>query len=239
MKTKTGIRNNNKRNTFLKNNFLELFISIPKTLFFNFKLLPIKYAIRIPCIVSYKVKLKGINRNNFIFEQLPSHFGSIRIGFGKSASGERESKKGLIAITNGKIIVKDVIGLSQGCVIVVNNSNLYLGKNFKCNYSTTIVSTNSDIKFGDDVVCGWNVTIRNIDGHFIIDKGKVKQNNSPIKIGDHSWICAKSTILKGVTLGENNVVAYGSLLTKATGENNVLYGGVPASIIKKDINWKE
>ncbi len=31
----------------------------------------------------------------------------------------------------------------------------------------------------------------------------------------------------------------GSLLTKATGENNVLYGGVPASIIKKDINWKE
>ncbi|MEQ6206835.1 acyltransferase [Enterococcus mundtii] len=231
--------NLDQKKKFLKTNLLELILSIPKTIFFNFKVLPIKNAIKIPCVVSYKVKLRGINKNSFIFEKLPSQTGSIRIGFGKSASGERETKKSLLSITNGKIIVKDVIGLSQGCVFVVNDSTLFLGKNFRCNYSATIVSTNSNITIGDNVVLGWNVTIRNIDGHFIIDDGIEKQNHAPITIGDHTWICAKATILKGINIGKNNVIAYGSLLTKSSGENNVIYGGTPASIIKKHINWRE
>ena len=35
-----------------------------KTIYFNFKVLPVKQALRLPYIVSYHVKLSGINRKN-------------------------------------------------------------------------------------------------------------------------------------------------------------------------------
>lgn len=70
----------------------------------------------------------------------------MRIGFGDSANGCRESKKGLIRIVNGgKIILKGTVGLSQGVVLLVNNSSLVLGDHFRCNYSTTIDCTDENI----------------------------------------------------------------------------------------------
>lgn len=72
----------------------------------------------------------------------------MRIGFGDSANGCRESKKGLIRIVNGgKIILKGTVGLSQGVVLLVNNSSLVLGDHFRCNYSTTIDCTDENIVF--------------------------------------------------------------------------------------------
>ena len=47
---------------FLKTHLIEIIMSIPKTIYFNFKVLPVKQALRLPYIVSYHVKLSGINR---------------------------------------------------------------------------------------------------------------------------------------------------------------------------------
>lgn len=46
---------------FLKTHLIEIIMSIPKTIYFNFKVLPVTQAIRLPYIVSYHVKLSGIN----------------------------------------------------------------------------------------------------------------------------------------------------------------------------------
>ena len=48
----------------LKTHLIEIIMSIPKTIYFNFKVLPVKQALRLPYIVSYHVKLSGINRKN-------------------------------------------------------------------------------------------------------------------------------------------------------------------------------
>ncbi|MFI8380292.1 sugar O-acetyltransferase [Leeuwenhoekiella sp. NPDC079379] len=54
----------------------------------------------------------------------------------------------------------------------------------------------------------------------------------PIYIKKNAWIGANATILQGVTIGENSVVAAGSVVSKDV-PDNVIVGGTPAKIIKK------
>ncbi|HEX2927925.1 MAG TPA: DapH/DapD/GlmU-related protein [Ruminiclostridium sp.] len=53
----------------------------------------------------------------------------------------------------------------------------------------------------------------------------------PIVIKRNAWIGAGVTILPGVTVGENSVVAAGALVSKDVPANMVV-GGIPAKIIK-------
>ena len=163
-----------------------------------------------------------MTRDNFIVEKKNLSTASMRIGFGDSANGCRESKKGLIRIVNGgKIILKGTVGLSQGVVLLVNNSSLVLGDHFRCNYSTTIDCTDENIVFGNDVVLGWNVTVKNNDGHTGTQNGRQKKKADSVYIGNHVRLCSDSAVLKGVNVGNHCVVGYGSLLTKAEPENHI------------------
>lgn len=49
----------------------------------------------------------------------------------------------------------------------------------------------------------------------------------PIVIGDNVWIASRATILAGVTIGDNSVVAAGALVTKDIPPNSIAMG-VPA-----------
>ena len=54
----------------------------------------------------------------------------------------------------------------------------------------------------------------------------------PVRIGDGCWIGAQALILPGVTIGDGTVVAAGSVVT-ADCEPDCLYGGAPASILRR------
>ena len=228
--------------SFLKSHLFEIILSIPKTVYFNFRVLPFRKAIRMPFIVSKNIKLEGVNRDTFVVNETHGSLAtaSMRIGFGESKNARRESSKGLISIgKNGKIVVGSGLGLSQGCVLIANEARLTLGDNFRCNYSTTIDCYGEDITIGNDVVCGWNVTIRNGDGHRIIYNGNANPLSKTIYIDNHVWICANATVLKGTHILSDSIVAYGSLLTKTIDKERVLYGGVPAKVLREGVSWEE
>jgi acetyltransferase-like isoleucine patch superfamily enzyme len=54
----------------------------------------------------------------------------------------------------------------------------------------------------------------------------------PIVIKRNAWIGAGATILPGVTVGENAIVAAGSMVTKDV-PSNTLVAGVPAKKVKR------
>ncbi|WP_272912550.1 DapH/DapD/GlmU-related protein [Tolumonas lignilytica] len=54
----------------------------------------------------------------------------------------------------------------------------------------------------------------------------------PIRIGNNCWIGGHATLNPGITLGNNVVVASGSVVTKSFGDN-VVIGGNPARIIRE------
>ena len=53
----------------------------------------------------------------------------------------------------------------------------------------------------------------------------------PVRIGNDVWIGGNVTILPGVTIGNNVVVAAGAVVTKDI-PDNTLVGGVPAKKIR-------
>ena len=102
------------------------------------------------------------------------------------------------------------------------------GKNVFINHSA-ILSASGGIEFGDGVMLAPGVKIATINHdynnrHTIYSYGKVL-------IKKNAWIGLGATITPGVTIGENAVVAAGSVVTKDVPHNAVV-GGVPAKVIK-------
>ena len=54
---------------------------------------------------------------------------------------------------------------------------------------------------------------------------------APIVLGRNVWIGSNATILQGVTIGDNSVVAAGAVVTKDVPADTIV-GGVPARVIK-------
>lgn len=60
----------------------------------------------------------------------------------------------------------------------------------------------------------------------------------PVVIGKNVWIGENTTILKGVVIGDNSIVAAGSVVTKSI-NSNTLVGGSPARVIKVYSNERQ
>lgn len=131
--------------------------------------------------------------------------------------------------------------LYYGCdVIVFSGGELILKSGF-CN-SDTKIRCKEKITIGEDVVISHNVTIEDYDGHQlynILENGTKEKLNisAPITIGDHVWIGAKATILKGVNVGDGAVIAAGSVVTSDI-PAHCLCAGVPAKVIRENVEWE-
>ncbi len=87
------------------------------------------------------------------------------------------------------------------------------------------------LDIADDVMIGPNVSIIT-SGHPIEpSKRRAFVVARPIVIERNVWIAAGATIIGGVTVGENSVVAAGSVVTKDV-PPNTLVGGNPARVIR-------
>ncbi len=69
------------------------------------------------------------------------------------------------------------------------------------------------------------------EGHPISPADRHSLTVAPIHIKKNAWIGANATIVQGVTIGENAVVAAGAIVTKDVPENTVV-GGIPATTFK-------
>jgi len=89
----------------------------------------------------------------------------------------------------------------------------------------------AEISIGDDVMIGPNVSIIT-EGHPLApSQRRAYVVAQPIVVERNVWIAAGATIIGGVTVGENSVVAAGSVVTKNV-PPNTLVGGNPAKVIR-------
>ncbi len=211
---------------------VEALLSIPKTVFFNFRCFPFFLAIKMPVLISYKVKLVELHKNIICFSCTPYRF-MVKIGFGGSY-GVIE-RKSLICLEEGRITFNGKASFSDG-IVIRNNGEMFFGDNFWANKNCTFWCSKR-IAFGDNVLLGWNIVLRDSDGHLLVEKNTAHEVEGTIDIGNHCWICSECHILKNSGIGNDCVLGYGSLLTKQYKENNALLVGRPANLKKNNINW--
>ncbi|MDA0176840.1 sugar O-acetyltransferase [Mesoflavibacter profundi] len=105
-----------------------------------------------------------------------------------------------------------------------------LGKNIFINFDCVFLDLGGII-IEDNVLIAPKVSLLS-EGHPINPDNRHCLIPKPIHIKKNVWIGANATILQGVTIGENSIVAAGSVVTKSVPKNTVV-GGIPAKIIKK------
>ncbi|MEO8199502.1 MAG: DapH/DapD/GlmU-related protein [Gemmatimonadota bacterium] len=62
-----------------------------------------------------------------------------------------------------------------------------------------------------------------------------EQDVAPVIIGTNCWIGLNSIILRGVTIGDNSIVAAGSVVTKSVPPNSIVAGN-PARLVKSIVD---
>lgn len=107
---------------------------------------------------------------------------------------------------------------------------LYIGENTFINVYSNICARES-ITIGNNVLIANGVTIVDHD-HCVPITDMNKFVSKPIIIDNNVWVGSNATILKGVHIGRNSVVAAGAVVTKSIPEN-VIVAGIPAKIVKQ------
>lgn len=212
-----------------------LILSMPKTIYFNFKAFKIKEAIKLPVIISYKTKMGKIYKNRIKID------GSRKkIIFGWGGSNHIISNR-YSYITIGKdarITFKGNACFGEGNSLRCDEGELIFGKNFSTNKNCNI-SCNYKMEFADNVLVGWNVIFRDSDGHKIFFNNEEKISKKEVIIGKNVWICSYANILKGAEIPEGCVVAWKSLVLKKFNIKNSIIGGSPAKVIQENICWEK
>ena len=108
--------------------------------------------------------------------------------------------------------------------------NIEIGKNVFIN-TCCHFQDQGCIFIGDGVLIGHNVTLATLD-HGFAPEDRGTTYPAPIILEKNVWIGANVTIVSGVRIGENAIIAAGAVVTKDI-PANVVAGGIPARILKE------
>ncbi len=207
----------------------------PKTLYFNFKYLPFKKAIRLPFWIAGNTCL--LQTKGKIIVEGPVYPGRIKIGYGHIDIFDKKKSRTIWAV-RGTVIFKGAASIGHGSKLSVGASGqLVLGNNFAITAESTIVAYNQ-VSFGNDCLLSWDILLMDTDFHAIRNtQQKILNEPAPICIGDDVWIGCRCLILKGSVIPNGSVIAADSLVNKPLTGEKQLFGGKPVTVLKQDISW--
>lgn len=105
-----------------------------------------------------------------------------------------------------------------------------IGKNVFINFDCTFLDLGG-ITIEDNVLIAPKVSLLS-EGHPISSEKRHSLMVGHIHIKKNAWIGAGATILQGVTIGENSIVAAGAVVSTNVPDNTIV-GGIPAKVIKE------
>ena len=215
---------------------IDAFLGLPKTIYFNFKYLPIKQAMKLPIFLSHHVRLWEMK--GYIKLSSPQiTIGMIKIGFENVGIFDQRYSRTIWKNEGGGVIFGGSAYIGHGSKLSINPQGvLILGNNFGISAESQIVCSKY-ICFGDDVLISWQCLFMDTDFHHIVVNGK-RNSDRNILIGNHVWIGCRCTFLKGAEIKDNCVVAANSNVINSIIATNALIAGNPAKAIKTEIKWE-
>lgn len=176
-----------------------------------------------------------IKKNNYIVGESPQH-----IHMHEMAERARRITAEINCSFHTRAELRKLFGQLIGCDVDEGfnlfppfyadyGQNIKLGKNVFINEGCCF-QDQGGIEIGDDCLIGQQVVIATLN-HDLHPSKRKSMTAKLVKIGNNVWVGAHATILSGVTIGDNAVIAGGAVVTKDVPKNTVV-GGVPAKVIK-------
>lgn len=182
--------------------------------------------------------LRGIAITHWhtFWARLAAHWWGVTLGTGCAFNGHprfRRHPGSQITIGAGcnfnSSPASNLIGVNRPCIVstLTEGAEIHIGPD--CGFSGTVIGCASKIVLGEDVRCGANTLITDTDWHH---EDPRSGPDAPVTIGNGVWLGVNVTVLKGVTIGENTLVAAGSQVVHSL-PANVVAAGVPAKVLKQ------
>ncbi len=207
--------------------------SIPGSLWFNLRYLPLAQALRLPILVSHRVAFRRL-RGEVILDEVRG--GIVRIGFPDNSAFDAHGPKSIWQVS-GKVRFKGRCRMGSSTKILCDGE-LTFGANFVATAETSVYCAQR-IEFGAGNLLAWGITVLDNDFHRVLDEnGETLNAPRAVRIGDRVWIGAQCLILKGTGLGNDCVVAAGSLLHRNFEGDGRLIGGNPARVLRQGVTWR-
>lgn len=210
-------------------------LRIIKSIYLNFKLLPLKQAIKLPILIYGPVKfywLKGkiIINSNDVFR------GMIKLGRNNEFFNGIDKSSFILIDKGAELIFNGPCSISNNYKIrIAQNAKIEFGAYTFFGSSIKFICTKY-IKIGKYTRCAFESQFIDSNFHFVYNEVKqcVTKRDGKICIGDYNWIGNRTTITKDTKTKDRTIVCAGSLLNKdytKYEEEKQMLGGQPAKLI--------
>lgn len=129
----------------------------------------------------------------------------------------------------------DIIG--DNCLVQISDNCTFNGKAYQRNL-LLCRDAPTEIVIGPDCMLSYAVELRTSDSHGIFNSAGAQINQpSSIRIGEHVWIGARVSVLKGASIEGGSVVGSGAIV-RGSVPPNVIAIGQPAKPVREQIEWR-
>lgn len=123
-------------------------------------------------------------------------------------------------------------------LLMGNDAEIRIGHHSTVESARFVAHSGTILEIGPDCMFAYDVEVRTSDEHSILDAASGERINpdKSVHIGEHVWFGARSVVVKGVSIGDNSVVATGSIVSRDIG-SGVVAAGVPAREVRDGVTW--
>lgn len=208
------------------------------TIYINFRMLPLRQAVRLPIDVYRHVKFLKLTgrieiKTNNIYR------GMIKLG-GRGSDMFSGGKLILDIEDGGTWIIHGTTEIGFGSFLRISDNAVFsTGVNVRIGAKNKIYC-NKEIIIGDQVDISWESQVFDTNFHFMknMKDETISSRDGVIKIGSHNWFGNRCNIMKGTITPDNTIVASNSLTNKdyiQTIEPYTLIAGTPAKAVKTNV----
>lgn len=178
-----------------------------------------------PCALLEKVEIHISGKNNQLIIEDFSRLKNCAI----YVSGDNNT----IRIGKFSTLVNTEFCMEKsGNTIDLGEHTRILGKTHLAAIEGTKILVGADCMFSSDI------HFRTGDSHSVLDmEGRRINASEDIVVGEHVWVGTKVTCLKGAQIPSHSIVGACALVTGKFTKPNCVLAGVPAKVIKENVDW--
>lgn len=213
-------------------------LNIPYTLYFNFRSMPFKQAIKCPVYIYGFPRFYNLSGKVICPGKIKK--GMVRINIQNCFYAGPENGSGQTEICNqGTIIFRGEARFGCGSKFVVSpNATIDFGAHVWCNHNC-LFNCFKKITIGEKTRMAHRVQIMDTNFHYNANLTTRKVSNylGTIEIAEKCWLANSCTIMKGTKLSKQTIIASHSLVNKDFSHLDAgsFIGGMPAKFITNNI----